>query len=250
MVVNIKYLLFLLFVSNDIISGANYPSHHHSVSYYECTIPPDYWCDSVESARLCGVVQQCETFNRDRKPIKISLMFEALCPYCQRFITNHLGPIYNQFKNYIQLELVPWGNARFMRNGQISCNHGQKECDANKLMGCALDVLHIKQALQFIVCIERSLTTLNVDGALNHCSGFIRSHYRIIKSCYTGPRGIELQRQAAKKTMSVRPNPIVEVPYILINDYSPNLDGNNLNVNAITQLLQKWTNNKRQYKHM
>lgn len=51
---------------------------------------------------------------------------------------------------------------------------------------------------------------------------------------------MQLQRLAAQRTMSVRPNPIVEVPYILINDYSPTTDTNNLNIHAIHYLLKKW----------
>ncbi|VDN53286.1 unnamed protein product [Dracunculus medinensis] len=204
-----------------------------------CDIPPDLWCDSFDAARRCGVVNQCEDFQRIQKPIKLTLFYEALCPYCQRFIGNHLGNLYNQFRNHIELELVPWGNSRFLRNGSIRCNHGRTECDANRLHSCVLHQTKMRHALPFIICFERSLTN-SVDSAFRHCSGFVRHHYRKIRHCYESEQGMQLQRLAAQRTMSVRPNPIVEVPYILINDYSPTTDTNNLNIHAIHYLLKKW----------
>uniref|UniRef100_A0A914EQW4 Saposin A-type domain-containing protein n=1 Tax=Acrobeloides nanus TaxID=290746 RepID=A0A914EQW4_9BILA len=210
-----------------------------------CNVPPDLWCDSYEIAQRCNVVNQCETFKRDRNPITVTLMYEALCPFCQRFITNHLGNLYNQFRGDVEIELIPWGNSRLLRNGQISCNHGQKECDANRLMSCAIDIVKVKQALPFVICLERALATQNVDQAMHHCSGFIRNQYRAIQHCYTSERGQQLQRQAAHKTMNVRAHPIMEVPYILINNYSPSIQANNLSITSLTQLIQKWINLKR-----
>ncbi|KAI1702146.1 gamma interferon inducible lysosomal thiol reductase (GILT) domain-containing protein [Ditylenchus destructor] len=211
-----------------------------------CTVPSDFWCDSHELAERCNVLAQCENLRRDRRPLTVTIMFEALCPFCQRFITNHLGNLYHQFKDQINIELVPWGNSILLRNGQISCNHGPKECDANRLMGCALAEVTTEQAIPFIVCFERQLSAHHtVDSALHHCSGFIRNNFRQIKHCYTGERGAQLQRQAAYRTMNAKANQIVEVPYILINNYSPNVDANAINIMTLPRLLQKWINLRR-----
>ncbi|KAK6014920.1 hypothetical protein OSTOST_19687 [Ostertagia ostertagi] len=75
---------------------------------------------------------------------------------------------------------------------------------------------------------------------MHACSAFIRSQYRQIRYCYDGERGVQLQRAAAHKTMSTKPHPILEVPYLLINDYTPSVDNNNLNVMLLPQLLNKW----------
>ena len=69
----------------------------------------------------------------------------------------------------------------YFQTGQISCNHGQKECDANRLMSCVIDVVKVKQAIPFIICFERALSTSHVDQAMHHCSGFIRNNYHEIK---------------------------------------------------------------------
>ncbi|CAI5441550.1 unnamed protein product [Caenorhabditis angaria] len=216
-------------------SVANIPQH------YTCDIPPDLWCDSQQSAQQCGVQRQCDALRHRRQPIKITLIYEALCPYCQKFISNQLGSVFNQFQGHLTLELIPWGNSRILRDGSFSCNHGQKECDANRLQSCVLDILKVKGALPFIICFERNIQSYGVEHAMQSCSAFIRTQYRQIRQCYDGQRGVQLQREAAEKTMSTRPNPILEVPYLLINDYTPSVDNNNLNVMLLPQLLNKWT---------
>lgn len=80
-----------------------------------CDVPSDFWCDSYELARRCNVVAQCEQFKRERRPLTVTLMYEALCPFCQRFITNHLANLHSQFGNQIEVELVPWGNSILLR---------------------------------------------------------------------------------------------------------------------------------------
>ncbi|CAJ0581360.1 unnamed protein product, partial [Mesorhabditis spiculigera] len=220
-----------------------YPAYPHHIPQQQtptCDIPPDLWCDSPQSAQTCNVQRQCDTLKRSHKKLKISLMYEALCPYCQKFIANQLGTIVNQFRGQFELELVPWGNARIARDGQFSCNHGKKECDANRLQSCVIDILGTQQALPFIVCFERALGTSSVDASINQCMAFVRNQHRQIRHCYDSARGMQLQREAAQKTMSSRPNAILEVPYLLINDYTPDQDTNNLNVLMLPQLLQKW----------
>lgn len=210
-----------------------------------CDVPSDFWCDTQELAQRCNVVSQCEVLRRERRPLRISIMYEALCPFCQKFIANNLGLLYNQFKDQIDLELVPWGNA-MLRNGQIICNHGPKECDANRMMSCVLDSVSISQAIPFIICFERQLSANSqIELAAQNCAGFMRNTYYTITQCYSGEKGLQLQRQAAYRTMNTKANPIIEVPYILINNYSPKTDSNAINILATTHLIQKWLNQRR-----
>ena len=51
--------------------------------------------------------------------LKISLFYEALCPDCIQFDSKQLYPLYEQIPEYIDLELVPYGNARVRRH--FSC---------------------------------------------------------------------------------------------------------------------------------
>lgn len=63
---------------------------------------------------------------------------------------------------------------------------------------------------------------------------------RAYSACYDGPRGIELQRQAAARTAATRPHQTSETPYLLINDYSPQPPANTITIMAIQRLLAKW----------
>ncbi|VDK52516.1 unnamed protein product [Gongylonema pulchrum] len=98
----------------------------------------------------------------------------------------------------------------------------------------------MKHALAFIICFERALLDEDVESAFDYCSGFIRNHYRRIRRCYETERGVQLQRKAFYRTKSAKPNRITEVPYLLINGYSPNPDANNLDIHALQLLLKKW----------
>ncbi|KAL3110124.1 hypothetical protein niasHT_015727 [Heterodera trifolii] len=240
--------------SNSLRNGAEYQQQpqnnrrfhqqkHEANFALACDVPSDFWCDSLSVARRCNVLQQCEMLRQSARPITVTLMYEALCPYCQRFIANNLGALLNRFGSRIKLDLVPWGNSILLRNGQISCNHGPKECDANRLMSCVLDEVSADQAVHFVICFERSLSVgSGVEQSLLQCSSFVRNSYKRIKLCYMGERGFLLQRQAAQRTMTAKENPIVEVPYILVNGYSPNTDANSVNIVALSHLIQKWLN--------
>jgi interferon gamma-inducible protein 30 len=77
-----------------------------------CDLPPDFWCDSRESAERCNVQSQCADYKRRvLQPIKLTLVYESLCPYCQNFIAQNLAEIYGRHRSLVDLELVPWGNA-------------------------------------------------------------------------------------------------------------------------------------------
>ncbi|EYB97565.1 hypothetical protein Y032_0139g2100 [Ancylostoma ceylanicum] len=121
------------------------PSHHYTnqPTHHYCNIPPDLWCDSPQSAQQCGVQRQCDALRfHKRRPIKITLIYEALCPYCQKFISNQLGSMYQQYKDHLELELVPWGNSRILREKRIL---SEFEALRKKLEQEAADEIHAQQ---------------------------------------------------------------------------------------------------------
>ncbi|RZS03675.1 hypothetical protein BHM03_00033878 [Ensete ventricosum] len=73
------------------------------------------------------------------RKVSLSLYYEALCPFCSSFIVNHLPKIFsNGLISIVDLDLVPFGNARLDPNGSISCQHGQYECLLNTVEACAI----------------------------------------------------------------------------------------------------------------
>ncbi|RLN43090.1 gamma-interferon-inducible lysosomal thiol reductase-like [Panicum miliaceum] len=54
--------------------------------------------------------------------VSLELYYESLCPYCSRFMVNHLAGIFEDgLIDAVDLRLVPYGNARVGANGDISC---------------------------------------------------------------------------------------------------------------------------------
>ncbi|XP_062208868.1 gamma-interferon-responsive lysosomal thiol protein-like [Phragmites australis] len=57
--------------------------------------------------------------------VSLALYYESLCPYCSRFIVNHLAGIFDDgLIDVVDLRLVPYGNAHVGSNNEISCQHG------------------------------------------------------------------------------------------------------------------------------
>ncbi|EHA8591911.1 hypothetical protein COCNU_contig69039296G000010 [Cocos nucifera] len=56
------------------------------------------------------------------RKIPLALYYETLCPYCSNFIVNYLAKIFeNGLIDIVDLDLVPYGNAKVGSNGTISC---------------------------------------------------------------------------------------------------------------------------------
>lgn len=56
------------------------------------------------------------------RKVPLALYYETLCPYCSNFIVNYLYKIFeNGLIDIIELDLIPYGNARVGSNGTISC---------------------------------------------------------------------------------------------------------------------------------
>ena len=50
----------------------------------------------------------------DADPVEITLFYEALCPYCQRYILNQLYPAWLELKDtgIMKIKMYAFGNAR------------------------------------------------------------------------------------------------------------------------------------------
>ncbi|KAF0935978.1 hypothetical protein E2562_037458 [Oryza meyeriana var. granulata] len=58
----------------------------------------------------------------EAEKVSLALYYESLCPYCARFIVNHLAGIFEDgIIDAVDLRLVPYGNAHVGANNTISC---------------------------------------------------------------------------------------------------------------------------------
>ncbi|EOA18969.1 hypothetical protein CARUB_v10007604mg [Capsella rubella] len=143
--------------------------------------------------------------------VKLNLYYESLCPYCQNFIVNDLGKIFDtDLYTITDLKLFPFGNAHVSTNLTITCQHGEEECKLNALEACAIRTwpnpkLHYK----FIQCVEKD--TNKWETCVK------RSRYeKAIKDCYNGDLSKKLILEYAKQTMSLKPKHEY-VPWVTLN---------------------------------
>ncbi|XP_038988933.1 gamma-interferon-responsive lysosomal thiol protein isoform X2 [Phoenix dactylifera] len=88
--------------------------------------------------------------------VPLALYYETLCPYCSNFIVNYLAKIFeNGLIDIVDLDLIPYGNARVGSNGTISCQHGPNECVLNTVEACTISAWpDVNEHFSFIYCIE------------------------------------------------------------------------------------------------
>ncbi|KRX69608.1 GILT-like protein F37H8.5 [Trichinella sp. T6] len=105
------------------------------------------WCNSEIVATECSVLDACLYYNTSQldKKIKLTLLYETLCPDCQEFILNTLQRyVWKYGQDFVDFNFIPYGNARrtqLNNTWTIQCQHGPVECALNKLHGCAISKL-------------------------------------------------------------------------------------------------------------
>ena len=74
----------------------------------------------------------------------IAVYYEALCPDSQAFFINQLRPACYRLPNEVvqTIQLIPFGKATMLANKRGSfdfvCDHGPRECFANKIHACVI----------------------------------------------------------------------------------------------------------------
>merc|ERR1711915_1098288 len=113
------------------------------------------------SALLFVLAAVADAAPNDADPVEITLFYEALCPYCSRFILRQLVPTWRKLKDtgILKVKLFAHGNARGYQDGEwwrFRCQHGTRECQLNQLTTCAQMHLTEEQAFSFVNCIEQN----------------------------------------------------------------------------------------------
>nr|CAB3496210.1 unnamed protein product [Digitaria exilis] len=68
------------------------------------------------------LLQQSPAVAEEAKKVSLELYYESLCPYCSRFMVNHLAGIFEDgLIDAVDLRLIPYGNAHVGSNGDIAC---------------------------------------------------------------------------------------------------------------------------------
>ncbi|VEN59993.1 unnamed protein product [Callosobruchus maculatus] len=133
--------------------------------------------------------------------LKVSLYYESLCGGCGDWIRTQLHPVYSEFEDYLEIDLVPWGFSMVDRVGNkidFWCQHGPEECYGNMIHACALDSNPPKTALDFINCCEGQANSTS-DAAFQKCSKEVGIEFKDLKHC-SETKGEQLQVKNAEKS--------------------------------------------------
>nr|XP_037277904.1 gamma-interferon-inducible lysosomal thiol reductase-like [Rhipicephalus microplus] len=157
----------------------------------------------------------CST--NDEKVVNITLYYEGLCSGCHMFILEQLHPTYVKLQDYLNVDILPFGNARMhVVNGTVTfdCQHGPDECYINEVQTCAVKYVHpTRRLLDFVACM---LSHDNPTGAGKPCADKVGTDWGVLNKCSTGPEGTQLMYEMGKRTRDHQP-PIEYVPWIEVN---------------------------------
>uniref|UniRef100_A0A915E6H8 Uncharacterized protein n=1 Tax=Ditylenchus dipsaci TaxID=166011 RepID=A0A915E6H8_9BILA len=71
--------------------------------------------------------------------LRIDIAVRRFVPWLHVLIVDELyRNVYTKFQGFVNIELVPYGNARLNNNKSITCQHGEEECKINKYESCAI----------------------------------------------------------------------------------------------------------------
>ncbi|XP_077517441.1 gamma-interferon-inducible lysosomal thiol reductase-like [Amblyomma americanum] len=151
------------------------------------------------------------------KVVNITLYYEGLCGGCHAFILDQLHPTYGKLEQYLNIDLLPFGNADMKKaNGTVvfNCQHGPDECYINEVQTCAVQYVHpTRKLLDFVACM---LSHNDPTKAGEPCAQKVGTDWGVLNRCSTGPEGTELLYEMGLRTRGHQP-PIKYVPWIEVN---------------------------------
>uniref|UniRef100_A0A0D9VSY8 Saposin A-type domain-containing protein n=1 Tax=Leersia perrieri TaxID=77586 RepID=A0A0D9VSY8_9ORYZ len=150
--------------------------------------------------------------------VPLALYYETLCPYCSRFIVNHLAGIFEDgLIAAVDLRLVPYGNAHVVgANNTITCQHGSQECFLNTVEACAIDAWpDLRVHFRFIYCVEE-LVVNHKQQEWESCFAKLNLDPKPVTDCYKSERGHQLSLKYGRQTDALQP-PHKYVPWVVVD---------------------------------
>ena len=158
----------------------------------------------------------------DVAKVKVSLYYESLCPWSTKYISEQLYPTYQKLGRHIDLDYIPYGNAKTTYHPSNSsftfrCQHGPEECLGNKIQGCLRhefnDTSYDAMVLQLDI-VNCLMGTGNFKR-LSYCLGRMSKVYEQIVHCATGSEGTNILVEMGAKTKTL--TPFEGVPWVTVD---------------------------------
>ena len=73
-------------------------------------------CKQQTLTLMNAPLKKCYREDTPTTTVLIEVYYEALCGGCIEFITDHLHPVYMEFKKYLHVKLYPYGNTMMSKN--------------------------------------------------------------------------------------------------------------------------------------
>ncbi|EDV90740.1 GH14296 [Drosophila grimshawi] len=163
--------------------------------------------------------------HRDNPKLPITLYYEALCPYCRRFVIQQLHPSMLRMDRlrYTDLMLVPYGNAKLIDDGDVSCQHGVNECELNAWHACILEHKSFEVAFKLIACMMRGL-----KNRLDSCATRFNINVSDVKRCKQSRSIADILKKYGDETAEVAFHgvPAIAVDHVYVEDDQSNLSDN------------------------
>ncbi|KAI8523525.1 hypothetical protein RHMOL_Rhmol13G0081000 [Rhododendron molle] len=155
--------------------------------------------------------------SEDKGKVALDLYYETLCPYCSNFIVNYLDKLFDSgLISAVDLNLIPYGNAKIGSNATITCQHGPVECLLNTIEACAISVWpDLIKHFSFIYCVE-TLVYEHKYAEWETCYDKLGLDATPVTECYTSGYGEELELQYAAETNTLQP-PHEYVPWVVVD---------------------------------
>lgn len=150
--------------------------------------------------------------------IKITTGTTSGCSDTINFITQQLADAYEEYKEFLDIEFVPWGRTVRNTDGTLTCQFGDNDCWANRLHRCVLDKLKDNQQAQmdYMAC---EFTTPFPSYLLRsyQCAAAAGLNLVEVDVCVATPLGDPLD--TAAQNAAAQPMQIINfVPSIVFND--------------------------------
>lgn len=93
-------------------------------------------------------VSQINALQTQNGTIKITIGTTSGCLDTVSFIGQQLAEAYQEYRDFLQVEFVPWGRTVRAADNSLTCQFGPNDCWANRLHRCVLDFLKGNQDAQ------------------------------------------------------------------------------------------------------
>ncbi|KAF7266912.1 GILT-like protein 1 [Rhynchophorus ferrugineus] len=178
-------------------------------------------------------------FLRSTIALHVSIYYAALCSDSVDFITQQLYPHYEELKDHLTIDFIPYGKTMHGYNARIqkyifNCQHGVLECNANTYQACALAQANDQDSkVKFVNCVMSARNPAKIS-AIKKCVIDRGLDFDKVQTCTKSSEGEQLQVINGNKTWTLEPN-IYEVPTVILNG------DNHINGNTQARALADFT---------